>query len=82
MKELTINGAVVQAYPLTAAQRIHFYTVSACKRWELLNIGTGFYLEYSDVDFDVLKECIYDGYEKFECMRLRFSVQEDGTLMQ
>lgn len=82
MKELNINGAVVQAYPLTAAQRIHFYTVSACQRHELLNIGTGFYLEYSDVDFDTLRECIYDGYDKFECMRLRFSVQEDGSLMQ
>ena len=82
MKELNINGAVVQSYPLTAAQRIHFYTASASKHWELLNIGTGFYLEYSDVDFNVLKECIYDGYEKFECMRLRFSVQEDGSLMQ
>ena len=82
MKELNLNGAVVQAYPLTAAQRIHFFTVNACQRHELLNIGTGFYLEYSDVDFDTLKECIYDGYEKFECMRLRFSVQEDGSLMQ
>ena len=82
MKELTINGAVVQAYPLTAAQRIHYYTVSACKRNELLNIGTGFYLEYPDVDFDVLKQCIYDGYEKYECMRLRFVTLEDGTMMQ
>ncbi len=82
MENITINGAVVQAYPLTAAQRIHFYTVSACKRGELLNIGTGFYLQYDDVDFDTLRECIYDGYEKFECMRLRFSVQEDGSLMQ
>lgn len=82
MKELTINGAVVQAYPLTAAQRIHFYTVNACKKPELLNIGTGFYLEYSDVDFDVLKQCIYDGYEKFDCMRLRFVTREDGSLMQ
>ena len=82
MKELNINGAVVQAYPLTAAQRIHFYTVNACHRYELLNIGTGFFLEYSDVDFDTLKECIYDGYEKFECMRLRFCADEDGTFMQ
>lgn len=82
MENLTINGAVVQAYPLTAAQRIHFYTVNACKRGELLNIGTGFYLEYSDVDFDTLRECIYDGYEKFECMRLRFTYKEDGSLMQ
>ena len=42
MKELNFNGAVVQTYPLTAAQRVHWYTVSACHREELLNIATGF----------------------------------------
>ena len=82
MKELNINGAVVQAYPLTAAQRIHFYTVSACRRHELLNIATGFYIEYGDVDFDELRRCIYDGYEKFEAMRLRVVLDGDGTPWQ
>ena len=53
MKELNVNGAVVQAYPLTAAQRIHYYTVSACHRDELLNIATGFYIQYDQIDFDV-----------------------------
>ena len=82
MKELNINGAVVQTYPLTAAQRIHFYTVSACNRKELLSICTGFYLQYDQVDFDVLKECIYQGYEKYEAMRLRFHTDEEGQLYQ
>lgn len=82
MKELNINGAVVQAYPLTAAQRIHYYTVTACKREELLNICTGFYIEYGDINLDVLRECIYDGYEKLESMRLRFVTDENGELMQ
>ena len=82
MKELNFNGAVVQTYPLTAAQRIHYYTVSACGRKELLNIGTGFYLEYGETDFDTLRECIYEGYRKFECMRLRFTTDEEGNLVQ
>lgn len=82
MKELVINGAVVQAYPLTAAQRIHYYTVTMAQRKELLNIGTGFYLEYGDVDFDTLRECVYDGYRAYESMRLRFALDEDGTAMQ
>ncbi len=82
MKELNINGAVVQTYPLTAAQRIHYYTVTACKREELLNICTGFYIEYGEMDLDVLRECIYDGYQKFESMRLRFVTDEDGSLVQ
>ncbi len=82
MKEINFNGAVVQAYPLTAAQRIHNYTVSACHREELLNIATGFYLEYGETDFDTLRECIYDGYQKFESMRLRFTRDENGELVQ
>ena len=82
MKELNLGGAVVQAYPLTAAQRIHYYTVNACNRKELLNICTGFYLQYDQVDFDVLKECIYQGYEKYEAMRLRFHTDEEGQLYQ
>ena len=77
-REMDINGAVVQAYPLTAAQRIHYYTVNACHREELLNIGIGFYIQYSDVNFDVLKECIADGYRKFDSMRLRFATDENG----
>lgn len=77
-REMDINGAVVQAYPLTAAQRIHYYTVNACHREELLNIGIGFYIQYSDVNFDVLKECIADGYRKFDSMRLRFTTDENG----
>ena len=82
MKELSINGAVVQAYPLTAAQRIHYYTVSASQRDELLNIGTGFYLEYGETDFDTLRECIREGYRKYESMRLRFVRDEEGNLVQ
>ena len=82
MQELNFNGAVVQTYPLTAAQRIHYYTVSACHREELLNIATGFYIQYDKVNFDVLRECIRDGYEKFESMRLRFTRDADGNLVQ
>ena len=82
MKELTINGAVVQADPLTAAQRIHYYTVMRSQRDELLNIATGFYLEYGETDFDTLRECILEGYRKFESMRLRFAKDEEGNLYQ
>lgn len=82
MKELNLNGAVVQTYPLTAAQRIHYYTVSACQREELLNIATGFYIEYADVDFEALRDCIRDGYQKFEAMRLRITNDEEGNPVQ
>lgn len=82
MKEFQVNGVTLQCYPLTAAQRIHNYSVSYCpSHQQLLNIGTGFYVK-EDTDFNLLKEAIYESYERFESMRLRFLKDEDGTVYQ
>ena len=80
MKEFNINGAVVQAYPLSAAQRLHNYTIKFAPH-QVLNIGTGLYIQH-DVDFGVLKKAIYMAYEHFESMRLRFIEDEDGQVYQ
>ena len=52
MKKITINDVTLDAYPLTAAQRIHNYSRLACPRNELLNIGTGLYIK-QETDFNV-----------------------------
>lgn len=80
MKEFIINGATVQAYPLAAAQRLHFYTIKFAKP-QVLNIGTGLYIK-QDVDFDVLKQSIHQAINDMDTMRLRFIQDEDGTLYQ
>ncbi len=80
MKEFTINGAVVQGYPLCAAQRLHFYTLKYAKP-QVLNIGTGLYSK-NDVDFDVLKQSIHQAINDMDTMRLRFVEDEDGTPYQ
>lgn len=81
MKEFTVNGAIVKAYPLTAAQRMHNYTIKYCSKHQVLNIGTGLYVQ-QDVDFDLLKEAVYEAYEHFDSMRIRFIEDEDGTVYQ
>ncbi|MBP1561939.1 MAG: peptide synthetase [Oscillospiraceae bacterium] len=81
MKEFTVNNSVVQCYPLTAAQRLHNYTVKYCPCHQVLNIGTGLYVQ-QDVDFDLLKQAIYKSYERFDSMRLRFLQDEDETVYQ
>ena len=48
----------------------------------LFRSATGFYLEYGETDIETLRECIKEGYKKYESMRLRFVMDEDGTLMQ
>lgn len=81
MKEFRINGAVMQCYPLTAAQRLHNYTVMYCPYHQILNIGTGLYIKM-ETDFALLKEAIYEAYGRFDSMRLRFIKDEDDTVYQ
>ncbi|MGN0584840.1 MAG: condensation domain-containing protein [Ruminococcus sp.] len=81
MKEFCVNGVKLQCYPLTAAQRIHNYSTMHCPYHQLLNIGTGFYVKM-DIDFSVLKESIYESYQRFDSMRLRFLKDTDDTVYQ
>ncbi|MBQ7875849.1 MAG: peptide synthetase [Clostridia bacterium] len=80
MKEFNINGAVLKCYPLTAAQRIHNYTIKYCPP-QVLCIGTGLYFQF-DINFEVLKEAIREACMRMESMRIRFTQDEDGTVYQ
>ena len=80
MKEFNINGAVLKCYPLTAAQRIHNYTIRYCPS-QVLCIGTGLYIQMG-VDFDVLKQSIKEAVMRIESMRLRFVKDEDDSVYQ
>lgn len=80
MKEININGAVVKCYPLSAAQKLHHYTIRYCPT-QVLCIGTGLYVQ-QDVDFELLKKSIYQAYDMFDTMRLRFVLDEEGTVYQ
>lgn len=68
-------------YPLTPAQRLHYFTVQHCPQKQVLNIGTSLTIE-SDIDFNILKESIYEAYDRCECMRIRFCQTENGDVMQ
>ncbi|MGN0470658.1 MAG: condensation domain-containing protein [Acutalibacteraceae bacterium] len=68
-------------YPLTYAQKMHYFTVKYCPYKQVLNIGVSLTIEI-DVDVDVLRESIYEAYDHFECSRIRFHENEDGEVMQ
>lgn len=68
-------------YPLTAAQRLHFYYQKYCPKKQVLNIGTSLTIEQS-LDFDALKSAIYQAYDRCETMRLRFTEDKDGNVLQ
>ncbi len=75
----TRNGYKV--YPLTTAQKFHFFYLNFCPKKEVLNIGTSLTIQV-DLDWNVLRECIYKAYERNECMRVRFTCDKDGTWYQ
>ncbi len=70
-----------EIYPLTVAQKFHFYYVNACPKKEVLNIGTSLTIEV-DLDFDVLRQSITEAYERCECLKVRFFQEKDGTWYQ
>lgn len=74
-----INGR--NCYPLTAAQKLHFYYQQYCPKKQVLNIGTSLTIQQS-LDFSTLKEAVYTAYSRCESMRLRFTQDEDGTVWQ
>lgn len=68
-------------YPLTVAQKFHCYYLDFCPKKEVVNIGTSLTIQ-TEIDFELLKKCIYEGYSRHECMRLRFTKDKDGTWYQ
>lgn len=61
-----------KTYPLTVAQKFHFYYMDYCPKKEVVNIGTSLTIEY-ELDVDVLRQSIYKAYERCDAMRLRFA---------
>lgn len=61
-----------KTYPLTAAQKFHFFYLDYCPKKEVVNVGTSLTIEY-ELDIDVLRQSIYKAYERCEGMRLRFA---------
>lgn len=68
-------------YPLTAAQKFHFFYQNFCPKKEVLNVGTSLTIQ-ADLDWNVLKQSIYKAYERCDCMRLRFAADKQGNWYQ
>ena len=68
-------------YPLTAAQKFHFFYQNFCPKKEVLNIGTSLTIE-TELDWEELKRAIYKAYERGDSMRLRFAADKEGNWYQ
>lgn len=81
MKEFEINHVKLECYPLSTAQKIHNFSRMVCPYQQLLNIGTGLYLQM-EIDFDIMREAIYLAYERQDALRIRFMQDENGDVYQ
>lgn len=61
-----------KTYPLTVAQKFHFYYLEYCPKKEVVNIGTSLTIEY-ELDVEVLRQSIHKAYERNEFMRMRLA---------
>ena len=68
-------------YPLTVAQKFHFFYQDFCPKKEVLNVGTSLTIG-AEIDWNVLKQSIYKAYERCEAMRIRFAADKEGNWYQ
>ena len=70
-----------KVYPLTAAQKFHFYYMNFCPKKEVLNIGTSLTIE-TDIDWEELERSIHKANERCDSIRIHFAEDKDGTWYQ
>lgn len=70
-----------KVYPLSVAQKFHIYYLDFCPNKAVVNIGTSLTIG-TEVDFEVLKECIYQAYDRCDSMRIRLAKDKEGNWYQ
>lgn len=66
-----------KVYPLTNAQKLHFYCLKYCPKKQVLNIGASLTIQV-DLDRKLLEESIQEAISRCESMRLRFAKDKRG----
>lgn len=69
-------------YPLTAAQRLHYNWIQNYKTQQVSGVSVVASLK-AELDFGLLKKCIQLEFERYGCMRIRFTKpDENGEIKQ
>ena len=69
-------------YPLTAAQKMHYNWIQVYKTQQVSGVSVVASLK-SELDFGLLKKCIQLEFERYGCMRVRFTrPDEQGDIKQ
>jgi len=76
------SGEVVTAYPIATPQQfMYFMSLQYGVGYPINNIGAGYYWQ-GGMDFDVMRESIYEAIDRCDTMRLRFTPDEQYKVLQ
>ncbi|MCM1545116.1 MAG: condensation domain-containing protein, partial [Ruminococcus sp.] len=76
------NGETVTAFPMAIPQQFMYYmSLQYGADYPINNIGSGYYWK-GGMDFDVMRESIYEAIERCDTMRLRFTADEQYKVLQ
>ncbi len=70
-----------KVFPLTSAQKLHYYSMKYCPKKQVLNIGSGLTIQV-ELEWDTLKQCIEEAIMRQECMRIQFAEDKEGNVYQ
>lgn len=68
-------------FPLSSAQKLHYYSMMYCPKKQVLNIGTGMTIQV-ELDRDLLISCIEKAIMRCEALRVQFCQDENGQVKQ
>ena len=70
-----------KVFPLTSAQKLHYYSMKYCPKKQVLNIGSGLTIQV-ELDWELLKRSIHKAIMRCEAMRIQFAEDKDGNVYQ
>lgn len=70
-----------KVYPLTSAQKLHYYCMKYCPKKQVLNIGAGLTIQV-ELNWDILKQSIQEAIQRCEAMRVQFTEDKEGNVYQ
>ena len=68
-------------FPLTSAQKLHYYSMMYCPKKQVLNIGSGMTIQV-DLERELLKSCIEEAVMRQESLRVQFGEDKKGNVFQ
>lgn len=76
------DGKTVTAFPISIPQQfMYFMSAQYGAEFPVNNIGMGYFID-GEIDFNIMKDSLYDAISRCDTMRLRFTKDETYKILQ